>query len=161
MTWGSLGPHTFDIGPNTESLKLAVNIAEHPRIGRKPTQQLSSEKPQELSWTITLHRSNYDVGVTIQALQTSMQEGEILDLVHGEQPDTGAWAGQWIITDIEIEEITRVPGGHIYSANIKLTLKEWVQRENLTVSKRTPPPAVKPKTTTTTTAPAKPVSGYR
>jgi hypothetical protein len=146
MNWGSLGPHVFGAGagPSAETLKIAVALAEHSRLGRKPTQQLAALRLQELEWTINLHSANLDVGATVEALKASMEEGEVLDLVQGDLPDAGAWAGQWLITDMDIESVARAPGGAIYSADVKLRLKEWVQREGLEVSKRKAP-AVKPK----------------
>jgi phage protein U len=142
--WASLGPHVFDAGASAETLKIAVALAEHSRLGRKPTQQLASLKLQELEWALALHSAKYDVAATVEALKASMEEGEVLDLVQGDLPDTGAWAGQWLITDMDIESVARAPGGAIYSADLKLRLKEWVRREGLEVSKRKAP-AVKPK----------------
>jgi hypothetical protein len=146
-SWGSLGPHVFGIGagPSAETLKMGASLAEHARIGRKPTQQLAALQLQELEWTINLHDSRHDVAAVIEALTASMDAGEILDLAHGDQPGTGAWAGQWVITDIEVESLARAPGGAIYSADVKLRMREWAQREGIEVSQRKPPPAIKPK----------------
>jgi len=145
--WGSLGDHVFGLraGPSAETLKLGAEIVTHARVGRKPTQQLAALKLQEYELSITLHNRDYDVASVIDALRESIETGEVLDLVIGDQPNTGAWAGQWLITDLEIENITRAPGGGLYSADAKIKLREWVKREGLETSKRKPP-AVKPKT---------------
>jgi phage protein U len=143
--WGAIGQHVFKLraGPNAETLKLGTEYAQHARIGRKATQQATAPRLQEMELSITLHGADYGPAAVMEALKKSMEEGEILDLVHGEQPGTGVFAGQWILTDMDIESIARAPGGAIYSADLKLKLREWAQREGLEVSKRQPPPAVK------------------
>jgi hypothetical protein len=141
-----LGPHVFGLGagPSAETLKIGANLAEHARLGRKPTQQLASLRLQEWELTVNLHDAAHDVGPTIEALKASMEEGEVLDLVIGDRPDAGAWAGQWLIADMDVESVSRAPGGEPYSADLKLRLREWSPREGLDVSKRRPP-AVRPK----------------
>jgi len=145
--WGALGDHVFKIrqGPNSENLKMGVDYAQHARIGRKPTQQATAQRLQEMELSVLFHATNGPVSATIEALRKSMDEYEILDLIHGEQPGTGFFAGQWVITDMQVENFERVPGGAVYSAEVKIQLKEWAKREGLEVSKRRPPPAVKPK----------------
>ena len=145
--WGSLGDHTFGLraGPSAETLKIGADVATHSRIGRKPTQQHTAPKLQEYELSITLHNSDYDVANVIDALRESCETSEILDLVIGDQPNTGAWAGQWVILDLDVETIKRAPGGGLYSADVKIKLREWVQREGLETSQRKPPPAVRPK----------------
>jgi len=159
--WGSLGEHVFGLGagPSDEAWKTGAELAAHARIGAKPTQQLTGQKLQEYELTITLHRHTYDdVDAALAALRASCDEGEILDLVIGDRPDTGAWAGQWLIADLDGGSITRAPGGSLYSIEVKIKLREWVKRDGLEVSKRKPP-AVRPKTQTKKTEPTGP--GYQ
>ena len=160
MPWGALGSHRFErtAGPQAETLKMAANYAEHARIGRSPTQQITGHKLQDYELQVKLHHSIGDVSETLRDFKKSMDEGEVLDLALGEEPDTGIWAGQWLLASMDLESITRMPGGRVYSADLKLRLREWVQREGLETSPRKPP-AVKPKKTP---APAKPLpkSGY-
>jgi len=146
MLWGALGNIEFGIceGPSAETLKLAVKYAPHERLGRAPTRQFTGRNLQMLEWTISLHcQTTPDLDAVILALKTSMESGEIMDLVHGDAPDTGIWAGQWTIDSLDVESISRFQGGALFSANLKIKLTEWVQREDLAVSKRQPPPAVK------------------
>ena len=147
MLWGALGGIEFGFceGPATETLKNAVKYASHDRLGRAPIRQFVGRNLQTVEWTINLHcQTTPDLENLIATLKMSMENGEILDLVYGDAPDTGIWAGQWTIDSLDIDSLTRAPGGALYSANIKIKLTEWVQREDLVVSKRQPPPALKP-----------------
>jgi phage protein U len=146
MLWGALGSIEFGFceGPSSETLKTGVKYAPHDRLGRAPTRQLVGRNLQTVEWTISLHRQTTpDLENLIATLKTSMEKGEILDLTYGDAPDTGIWAGQWTIDSLDIDSLTRAPGGALFSANLKIKLTEWVQREDLIVSKRQPP-AVKP-----------------
>jgi phage protein U len=161
VSWGSLGDIVFDrlCGPEEESLKMGVDYAEHKKPGRKPSQQFTGDKLDELEWTVLFHRSlNKDVDAALLQIKAAMKAHEILDLVIGEQAGETVWAGQWVIHDFQVEEVKRAPGGATYSARAKIKMKEWAEKEGLEVSKRKPPPAVK------TAAPKQqplPASAYR
>jgi hypothetical protein len=43
-------------------------------IGRKPTQQATTLKLQELEWTINLHAETHDIAATLEALSDQIQE---------------------------------------------------------------------------------------
>jgi phage protein U len=148
MNWGALGDIVFEpmAGPLDETHKWAVDIAEHALIGRKPRLQMTGPKLQELTLRIRLHTStNANPELDLRVLKDSMEAGEILDLVVGEQSDLGLWAGQWMLTTIDIGAVERWPGGRIRNAEVTLTLKEWVEPADLQVSARkNPPKAVRP-----------------
>jgi phage protein U len=146
MAWGSLGDFVFNrlSGPSSESLKGGAVYAEHARIGRKATQQLTGIKLQETEWQVSFHHSiDPDITSTLEGIMNACEAGEILDLVIGDLPYSGIFAGQWVIHDYDVDSIARAPGGKIYSLELKLKLKEWVTKDGLEVSKRPPPPAVK------------------
>lgn len=149
MSWGSLGDYTFETigGPLEEVYKWAVDVAEHAVLGRKGRLQHNGVKLQELTLRIRLHSSiNASPEANLKALKDHMESGEILDLVVGEQADQGLWAGQWLITTMDLGTIERWPGGKIRNLEVTVTLKEWVEPSGLTISARTSPAkAVKKK----------------
>nr|WP_320132001.1 phage tail protein [uncultured Holophaga sp.] len=145
MSWGSLGDLVFETiaGPLDEAYKWAMDVAEHPVAGRKARLQVVGPKLQELTLRIRLHTSiNSSPELDLRVLKDSMEAGEVLDLVIGELPDQGLWAGQWLLTSLDLAAIERWPGGLIRNTEVTLTLKEWVAPSDLTVSQRK---AVKPK----------------
>lgn len=153
MSWGALGDITFETiaGPTDEAYKWAVDIAEHPTIGRKARSQFIGAKLQELTLQIRINTSiNSNPELDLRTLKDSMEAGEVLDLVVGEQADQGLWAGTWLLTSMDLAALERWPGGRIRNVEVTLTLKEWVEPSELTVSQRkAKKPAVRKKGKTT------------
>ena len=148
MTWGALGDFVFEAnaGPFEEDVAWDIAYAEHARIGRKATLQLTGLGLQSATWKIRLHHQTHpDIAAALQQLKDMAEQGGPQELTFGSQPDTGAWAGHFVIEGIKIADIARAPGGRIHSAEVELKLKEWVEREGLIVTENPkPPPAVRP-----------------
>lgn len=139
MSWGALGDITFETiaGPMEEAYKWAMDVAEHPTVGRKARLQVVGPRLQELTLRIRLNTSlNSNPEQDLRVMKDSMEAGEILDLVIGELPDQGLWAGQWVLASMDLASLERWPGGMLRNVEVTLSLKEWVEPSELTVSKR-------------------------
>lgn len=149
MSWGSLGDIVFLplAGPLDEGWKAAVEIAEHPRIGRKPTQQLAGLKLEELSLRVCLDVSlGCSPEEDVATWRTAMEAGEALPLVMGATGDSGCYASDWLLASLDVTSVERAPGGgRIRHLELAVALKEYVAPDDLPVSKRKARPAVRKK----------------
>ncbi len=150
MSWGSLGTITFLplAGPLDEGWKAAVELAEHPRIGRKPTLQLTGHKLEELTLRVRLDASlGCSPESDLATWDAAMEAGEVLPLVMGLTGDSGCYASEWLIASLDVTAVERAPGGgRIRHLEASISLKEYAAPEGLTVSTRkTPPPALRKK----------------
>lgn len=142
MSWGALGDIIFEpiAGPVDESHKWAVDMAEHAVLGRKARLQFLGTKLQDMTLRILLHSSiNSNPELDLRVWKDSMEAGEVLDLVVGVQTNLGLWGGKWLLTSMDLGTIERWPGGRLRSAEVSLTLKEWVDPPELQVSQRAAP----------------------
>lgn len=149
MSWGSIGDFQFEPlgGPTDFSAVFGVEYAEQARVGRKPVLQAVGDKLDTITLQVRFHPTiNADPQASVAALVKALRDRQVMGLVLGTSADSGIFAGEFVLTDINQQVQEFWPNGLLKWVEVSLSLKEWVEDDELQISARqNPPPAIRPK----------------
>lgn len=105
----------------------SINLSEHALIEGKPRLQRIGSNLQQLSVSILLHASFCNPENEMDALDTAMEDAEVLPLVLG----NGVYAGDFVIESIDrgIDQTDAL--GNIISQTLSLRLREYYISDKL------------------------------